>query len=221
MGAMGMSAASGLQGISSLGGGIAQSRAIKAQGEYQAKMLELNAKLAEFQAGESIRIGERTAEDYQEKVRGLLGAQRVAIAAANIQLGEGSAAKIQEDTAAQAASEVITIRGNAWREAWGYRVHATDLRGQAAFTRVASRFEADQALWGGAMEGLSSFAKAGAYAGQAWREDSKDRRAAGRESARTYFDDPVPEVSMRGRGPGRWGRDSSGNHNYGYQKVWG
>ncbi len=222
-----------MDGLSSLGSGISQSLAQRAQGEYLARMLRLNAKFADFQAKEAIRRGEISAGDYQKKVAQLMGTQHVALASQGVQLGEGSAAEIQADTADQAARDVVTIRGNAWREAWGHRVQAQDLRGQAKYALIASDFEADMALLGGLSKAGSSFGRAGSYLASGAKSAKQD---AGRAAAEDYFSGTSPDyfrgitppgmnpgdqyLSNSGSGPGRWGRTKDGSWGYGYRSMW-
>lgn len=207
-----------MEGLSGIGEGLAQGKALRAQGEYQARMLELNAKLAEFQAHDSIRRGEVAAGDYQKRVSQIMGAQRVAYAAQGIQLGEGSAAEVATDTAEQAARDVVTIRTNAWREAWGYKVQAQDYRGQARYTRIASRFNAQMSEIGGITDAINYGTRAvGSYAS----DRKQSNLQAGRQAARTYFDGSSEGLSHAGLGSGSWGRMRDGSYGYGYQSMWG
>src|SRR5690606_9108050 len=117
----------------------------------------------------------------------LLGSQRAAAAASGVVVGEGSVADIAADTAALAAEDVVTIRANAWREAWGHRVQAQDYRGQSEMTRLASEFQANQSrlqgwmtLGGNVIEGFGRMERV-----QMNRRE--ENLGMGREAARSYF----------------------------------
>lgn len=121
-----------------------QYKAQKAEGDasekmyqFQSQIDESNARLSEMQAKDSIKRGEREEEDHRKRVRGLIGSQRASFAAQGIELSDGSALDIVEDTASLGAEDALTIRNNAWREAWGYRTQAANLQSSAAFSRVA------------------------------------------------------------------------------------
>ncbi len=181
------------QGISGLGSGLAQAQAYRAQGEYNARMLILNAKLAEFQAQDALRRGDKEATDYQKRVGQLMGSQRVAYAAQGIQLGEGSAAEVASDTAENAARDVVTIRSNAWREAWGHRVQAQDFLGQADYTRIAAEFNASASEIGAVAGFVSSGFMAGAAYADSAKGNNRERNLdAGRAAGRNYFTGSTP-----------------------------
>lgn len=203
-----------MQGLSGLGTGISQANAMRASGEYQARMLLLNSEIQEFQADDAIKRGDKAAAVYRKQVAGLMGSQRVAAAAQGVQLGEGSAAEVQEDTAVRAAADAVTIRSDAWREAWGHRVQAQDFRGQAEFARIGSNFSANSALLTAGVNTLSSFTRAAGAEVSANKDESVLQRERG------YFDGSTVEVSNTGPGPGRWGRTKDGDWGYGYRSMW-
>ena len=162
--------------------------AIRLQAEFQKQQYDFNAVMADFQAEDTISRGETAATDHQVRTQGLIGSQRVAMAAQGIDIESGSAMEVQEDTASQSAMDVMTIRNNAWREAWGYKVQASDYRfkGQLAkfsgefgvlqaqmdasaaeFTGQQQRSAGMNSLLTGGLDAAGSFAKAGYY-GSKW-----------------------------------------------------
>src|SRR5262245_53626432 len=119
-------------------GAIKGAHAAKRQGELeqdtandQARLLEDNATLAEQQAQDAIARGAESEERFRQGVATIIGSQRAASAAANLDVNFGSALDIQHDAAYLGELDALTIRSNAAREAWGYRVDAGDLRKQA------------------------------------------------------------------------------------------
>lgn len=117
---------------------IAQSRATKAQASYESSILESNARIAELQAADAIRRGNLEAEKIKKQTRQVIGAQRAALAAQGLELGEDDAAAIQADTAEIGALDVLDTKNNAWREAWGYKVRARNYSTAASFSRQAA-----------------------------------------------------------------------------------
>jgi hypothetical protein len=145
-----------LQGVAN---GVIQSNAIKMQGEYQRQTLEQNIRIADIQSDEAIKRGEREIANYQRGVGKLLGAQRTAYAGQNVELDSGSALDVAEDTAQQARLNVITMKNNAWLEAWGYKAQALDLSGKMEFGKIATRTAANTTLLTSIGSGVMAGAK--------------------------------------------------------------
>jgi hypothetical protein len=101
----------------------------------QAELTEYNAAVMHVQAQDALVRGEIDANRYRSKVRGIVGEQRAGFAAANVDVGFGSAVDVQADAAYLGELDALTAKTNAAREAWGFEVEATDLRKQAAITR--------------------------------------------------------------------------------------
>lgn len=87
-----------------------------------------NAKVAELQAKDALVRGAQEEGRYRAQVRGLLGTERVAYAAGNIDVSYGSAVDVQADTEFMGELDALQIRTNAAREAWGYQVTAANAR---------------------------------------------------------------------------------------------
>jgi hypothetical protein len=107
--------------------------------QSEAAVLEYNAKVADLQAQDAIARGNEEENRYRTQVRGLVGSQRVAGAASNVDVGFGSALDVQVDTARQGELDALTIRNNAAREAWGYSVQAEDTRMRAQIVRKGGK----------------------------------------------------------------------------------
>lgn len=137
MGANGSAAMAGM----SIGQAYGQSQALKNQSQFETRQMEINAKFQNMQAEDALRRGEREAVNYQKKVKQTVGAQRAAMAASGIQIDtEGtSASEIQKQTYEIGAEDAITIKNNAWREAWGFKSQAIQSEMQGAVARSASR----------------------------------------------------------------------------------
>ncbi|WP_332774437.1 hypothetical protein [Pseudomonas sp. ESBL1] len=80
-----------------------------------------NAAFAGEAANDAIKRGEFEADQSRIDTRNMIGAQRAGFAANGVDVNSGSAADIQDDTAALGELDALTIKNNAAREAWGYR----------------------------------------------------------------------------------------------------
>lgn len=139
---------------------LVQAQSVDAQADYQKQQYNFNATLAEEQGKDAIKRGDVAAKDYNKKIKGVIGSQRAAMAAQGVDISDGSALEIQEDTAAIGAQDMLTIKNNAWREAWGYKVNVSNLKGQAAFAGIAAQTQNRNNI----LSGLISDGKSGANA---------------------------------------------------------
>jgi len=116
-------------------GAIKQGNAAKKAGEKQqeaaesmADLSDFNAAVADVQAQDALDRGAEDESRFRMQVRGAVGAQRAGFAAMNVDVGYGSALDVQQDAATLGELDALTIRSNAQREAWGYKVAAYDYR---------------------------------------------------------------------------------------------
>lgn len=151
-----MAAAMSVQAASSLGSAYAGSEASKSQADYQRRMSEVNARLAETQAKDTIARGEKAAKNVKKDTRKLIGAQRASLAAQGINVDSGSALEVQAETAGLGAEEELRVRNDAWRTAWGFRAEAIDYRSRGEMAAMAGRREARNTLITGGMSAISS-----------------------------------------------------------------
>lgn len=119
-------------------GSMQQAKAAKQEGEYTAKMLEINAGIADAQAKDALEIGEDQESRHQAEVRKLIGEQRVSFAGSGVDISSGSALDVLEDTSFLGELDRATIANNARREAWGFTVQGTDLRNRAKLARAGA-----------------------------------------------------------------------------------
>lgn len=111
--------------------GEAQQQAANSTGELH----DYNAAVAELQADDAIDRGAEQEARFRTMVRASIGSQRVGFAASNIDVNFGSAVDVQADAAMLGELDALTIRTNAAREAWGYKVQAEDYRKRADISR--------------------------------------------------------------------------------------
>ena len=120
----------------------------------QAEVLDFIAAVADLQAKDAVQRGAEAEQRFRSQIRGTIGAQRAGFAAGNIDVSFGSAVDVQGDAAFLGELDALTIRTNAAREAWGFRVQAQDIRKRAQITRQegvqlaeAGRVNASAANW--------------------------------------------------------------------------
>ncbi len=131
----------------------------KQAGEASSAANMQNAAISRIQANDAVDRGEFEADQQRLKTRAAIGTQRAGFAGNGVDVNSGSAALVQDDTAALGELDALTIRNNAAREAWGYNVQA-DQYIQAAGNAKKS---ANNAIMGGL---VSTGAKAAStYAG--------------------------------------------------------
>lgn len=121
--AMASSAASAITGAA---GSIATGNANAEAAQYQAAVARNNQVVAEQNAKFATDAGRRQEAAMRERTAQMIGQQRAQMAANGIDIGSGSALRLQEDTAAVGELDALTIRNNAARAAYGYGVQASD-----------------------------------------------------------------------------------------------
>lgn len=154
-------ASSAAQGIGSLGTAIANAGAIGAQGAFTKQQYEFNAKAAEFQADDAIRRGDRAAQAARREGRQVKGMQRATAAAQGIDPNSGTAADLQDQTDLFSELDATTLRGNAFREALGYKLQAKDLSGRGQLAQMAANTQGKMTLATGGLQALGYLTQAG------------------------------------------------------------
>jgi hypothetical protein len=116
-----------------------QAGAVLAQGQYQNRIAQYNANLAELDAQNATRRGAQAAQRSAVDTNQRRGASRAAFAAQGIDVNSGSAADTQSDLAEIGALDALTIQNNAAREAFGYRSQGAQEALQGKFALQAAR----------------------------------------------------------------------------------
>lgn len=138
-------------------GSMQQGKAAQSQANYQAAVARNNKIIADRQADDAIKRGSVEEAAYRRQVSQLAGRQRATLAANGVVVDQGSALDITEDTAEYGELDALTIRSNAEREAYGYRVQGQNFEADAglydatgANARSAGNFGAVSNLISGA-----------------------------------------------------------------------
>lgn len=127
--------------------------------QQEAEVIDYNAAIADTQAADAITRGQEREQRARAATRGIIGTQRASFAAQGVDVGTGSAADVQADAAFLGELDALTEQTNAAREAWGFKVQATDLRNRADVTRrtgVNQERGANAASWGTAIGGAAN-----------------------------------------------------------------
>lgn len=108
----------------------------KIQLEGQAKLADINARIAELGAQQELIRGEKEVGQISMQAGRLKSAQRVALAANGVDLGQGNAAELQASTDLMKEIDMNTVKANAIRSAWGYRTQGTNAVNSAIARRA-------------------------------------------------------------------------------------
>jgi hypothetical protein len=136
-----------------------EAAAIRAQGDFQRDQFLRNAQFAELQGEDAKRRGALKASRFRSQVRGVEGAQRAAFSGNGIDVASQSVSHVAGDTFLKGELDALTIENNAFREAFGFRVEASELRASGENARLASRVKAGNTLITGGLKSFSFGAK--------------------------------------------------------------
>lgn len=162
------------QAINTAGNAYVSAQATRAQGEYQKRISELNAKTLDAKAEEAIKRGEKDAMTKGQETRRFIGEQKAAMAAGGIDLSSAQATNLLSETETIGAADMANLRSNAWQEAWGFKSEAVSTRGQGEMQNYAAQNTARSTLISGGIDAMSYGLKAGAeYKSKAPKKDKK------------------------------------------------
>lgn len=105
----------------------------------QADLDEINARLAEGAARDSLGRGEREYGNSRLKTAAFKGQQRAEMSDSGFEIGYGSNAAILTSTDVVGELDAETIKANAVREAWGHRLEASNLKSSARVNRSTAK----------------------------------------------------------------------------------
>jgi len=131
----------------------------KQQGNYEAKVAESNARMANEQARDAIDRGKIQQQQHDREVADTRGAQTAALAAGGVDTSFGSARSLAEDTSMIGAEDTAAISRNTYNEVRGFDINAANYRSQAQASRMKGKagftkslFDAGSTLLGGASQ---------------------------------------------------------------------
>ncbi|QND53459.1 hypothetical protein HB779_17360 [Phyllobacterium sp. 628] len=126
-------------------GQMQQAQASASASKYNAQVADMNAQLSDRRAKDALERGAQEEQKKRQEVARINGAQTAAMAANGVDLTFGSPLDTLVDTATLGELDALTIRTNANREAYDYRVDAVNKRAGATLNRM----EAKSAVAGG------------------------------------------------------------------------
>lgn len=116
-----------------------QASAQKQMANYNAQVANNNAQVAEWQAQDAQRRGEEEAQKVRRNADILKGSQRASMAAKGLDLAEGTAQELQDQTDFFSLTDQGTARSNAAKEAWAKRAQGANFQGEASMQRATAR----------------------------------------------------------------------------------
>lgn len=154
-----MAATSAIMAFSAVTEGVntyQKTSALKAQSEQEQNALKFNAEVADFQSSEAIKRGEVASAKIARDTKRLRGAQRAAYAAQGIDVGSESAQDVMAESEQMGAVDELTVKNNAWLEAWGYEAQAQELRQRSSYAKVKGENEVTNTLLTGGLRFINS-----------------------------------------------------------------
>ena len=113
-----------------------QASAADIRAKWQESQLQIKQGFLELMGEEATIRGDKAARQYKKQVSKFAGRQRAAIAGQGIQVDSGTASDLQTQTGETGALDVLTIKNNAWRQAFGYEQAAMTAGFQAEVARL-------------------------------------------------------------------------------------
>ena len=143
--------------------GAAAAGAYKLEGNYSQFQAETNARFAEAEASQVIIAGKKESQEYGKMVKGVIGSQRAGFAASGLDVSAGgTVAEVQADTEIRGRLDQLTIKNNAWKEAFGLKIEAAQGRFQGKMDAAAARTKARGSLISGYASDIGTYATLGA-----------------------------------------------------------
>lgn len=154
--------------VVSAAGQLSQGAAAKSQANAEASVAKQNAGLEIEAAHDSVQQGKDDARDFWRDVSTTKGQQVAAMAANGIDIGYGSAQRLQDDTQMVAEEKASTLYKNSQQRTRGHYITAQNYvqQGKAAKARgkaamIGSVFGAASSIMGGLSQAGSMMKKGG------------------------------------------------------------
>lgn len=146
-----MAGGSLVQGGAGLANGISQYGAYRLQGQYGKKVGELNAEVASLQEQDATNRAGQESASLVRRTAAVAGVQRADMARQGVDVNTGSAAELQADTQGLSALDQLTIRNNAFRASFGFRMQGIQDTLEGQFSQIAGKTNANASALGGSM----------------------------------------------------------------------
>jgi hypothetical protein len=133
------------QALGALVGGGVSAKGQWEQGKLDEAYAQREAQIGEMQAADALQRSGTEEERYRRQLAQIIGMQRTEIGNRNVATS-GTALDLLGDTARIGAEDIETIRSEAARTAWGYRVGADESRRWGANARKNANAAAGSTL---------------------------------------------------------------------------
>lgn len=154
-----MLAAGAMQAV----GSVVQGVQARGQAKYESAVNRNNAQLAREQATESIEAGKKESRDYWRDLAQTKGKQVAAMAANGIDVGFGSAQRVQDDTKMLSREDADALYKNQANRTRGFAINAYNYEQEAKAAKARGKTAFVNGLIGGATSLIGGAAQ---FAGQ-------------------------------------------------------
>lgn len=149
-----MYSAMGASFIGAITNGLLEAKAVRALGDYQSSIARTNATIAGVQERQAIETGNVVASRKSLETQATVGAVRAVQGASGVDVSTGSAAAVRTGIAGAGATDVLTIKNNAARQAWGFQTEALEDTYKGQFAQLTAKSKANQSLLNGGLEAI-------------------------------------------------------------------
>lgn len=126
-------------------------------GKYASDVGAANAKLAEQNARDAILRGGEAVHDRHTATRRLVASQRAVAASQGLDPDTGTPGDLGSEARTIGALDEVTLMNNATREAWGFKVEASQHRASAKQARTSGRMGAVSTLLTGGAQAWAGY----------------------------------------------------------------
>lgn len=142
-------------------GGFQQGSIIRANGDLQANIANMNARFSELDAYNALTSGYSNAAKYANTINSTVASDRAAYAGEGVSVGYGTAAAVQSDNRIAGLVNTLQMQRSARDQAMGYEGQAINIRVGGAMTSLQFRLNASaaefQGVAGAASTGISGY----------------------------------------------------------------
>lgn len=138
---------------------IQQGKAQEEQYRYQARVAQENAEIAENNAATERQQGIEEARLQRIKAAQVIGSQKTSMAANGVDVTQGTALDVIEDTAAMGELDALQTRYNYERKALAYEAEANNFQNQGNLDMLAGQNAYSAGLMNGLASGMEGITK--------------------------------------------------------------
>ena len=136
-------------------GTYAQGQAQKEQADYQAAIMDRNAKVASMQAEDRQRTGQIEEKQMRLKNEQMIGQAKSDLSGSGVQIGTGSTLDVVSDQAAWSEWDVQQHRWDVAKDIWSIKNTASNYSAQSGLYRMAGQNAESAGNWGAATSVIS------------------------------------------------------------------